>query len=560
MEENGNIYLLVNYSIANITTLEALQNAYPNLIIRRITSGIYTIQVPEGSEAEFETLQRNLRYIDIPIIYGLNAEQALQVSNISTLHDYPYGALRGDGVLVGFVDTGIDYTNIYFQNADGTSRIVSIWDQTIPGNPPEAFGYGSIYSQQQLNEALRNANPFSVVPTRDTNGHGTFLAGVAAGNDQSGNNTFVGGAPDADIVMVKLRPASQRIRETFLVSEEVEAYQTNDILTGIQYILNLANQRNQPVVICLGLGENFGAHNGSNSIERYLEDVGITNGVMVVVAAGNEGNSAHHYRGEIVSGQNQEVEINVGENEQGFVMSLWGNISSQLYVSFRSPLGQVVERIPILNQQNQTYRFNLERTVLDVTYLYTDPFTGAEQIAMRLTLPTPGIWTITVSAENAIEGVFHIWLPRRDFISESTYFLQPDPAYTVQIPATGQNVITVGAYDANDDGVYIASGRGPNTDGMTKPDLIAPGVNVQGPRVGEGLTTYTGTSVAAAITASAAALLLEWAIINGNLVDMNTRIARGILIKGARRLSNNQYPNNIEGYGRLDLQNSIASF
>ena len=560
MEENGNIYLLVNYSIANITTLEALQNAYPNLIIRRITSGIYTIQVPEGSEAEFETLQRNLRYIDIPIIYGLNAEQALQVSNISTLHDYPYGALRGDGVLVGFVDTGIDYTNIYFQNADGTSRIVSIWDQTIPGNPPEEFGYGSIYSQDQLNEALRNANPFSVVPTRDTNGHGTFLAGVAAGNDQSGNNTFVGGAPDADIVMVKLRPASQRIRETFLVSEEVEAYQTNDILTGIQYILNLANQRNQPVVICLGLGENFGAHNGSNSIERYLEDVGITNGVMVVVAAGNEGNSAHHYRGEIVSGQNQEVEINVGENEQGFVMSLWGNISSQLYVSFRSPLGQVVERIPILNQQNQTYRFNLERTVLDVTYLYTDPFTGAEQIAMRLTLPTPGIWTITVSAENAIEGVFHIWLPRRDFISESTYFLQPDPAYTVQIPATGQNVITVGAYDANDDGVYIASGRGPNTDGMTKPDLIAPGVNVQGPRVGEGLTTYTGTSVAAAITASAAALLLEWAIINGNLVDMNTRIARGILIKGARRLSNNQYPNNIEGYGRLDLQNSIASF
>lgn len=559
MEDNSNIYLLVNYLIANVTTLDALRIEYPNLIIQRITSDIYTIQVPEGAEGEFETLQRNLRYIDIPLLYGLNASQALEVSNISTLHDYPYGALRGNGILIGFVDTGIDYTNVYFQNADNTSRIVSIWDQTIPGNPPEEFGYGSVYSQEQLDEALKSQDPYSVVPTRDTNGHGTFLAGLAAGNDQSGSNTFVGAAPDAGIVMVKLRPASQKLRDTFLVGEDVAAYQSNDIFTGLQYILNLANQLNRPLVLCIGLGDNFGAHNGTNSIERYLENISVTNGVIVVIAVGNEANSGHHYSGQIQADSSDDVEINVGENEMGLLMSLWANVSSRLYISIKSPLGQVINRIPILNQQNQVYKFNLERTVLDVTYLYTDPFTGSEQISLRLTDPTPGIWTITISADNVIDGGFHIWLPRRGFIKDTTYFLQPDPYYTVQIPATGEYTIAVGAYDANDDSIYIASGRGPTTNNIIKPDIIAPGVNVQGPRVGGGLTTYVGTSTAAAITAGAAALLLEWAIGEGNLLEMNTRIARGIFIRGARRLSNNEYPNNIEGYGRLDLQNSIFS-
>ncbi|MBP3887088.1 MAG: S8 family peptidase [Cellulosilyticum sp.] len=559
MEENGNIYLLVNYIIDSITTLEALRRQYPNLIILRITPGIYTVQVPQGAEAEFESLQENLRYIDIPLLYGLNAQQALETSNISQLHNYPYGALTGSGILIGFVDTGIDYTNTYFQNADGTSRIVSIWDQTIPGNPPEEFGYGSVYNQEQLSAALKSENPLSVVPTRDTNGHGTFLAGVAAGNDQSGADTFVGAAPDAGIIMVKLRPASQNIRQTYLINEDVEAYQTNDILTGLQYIMNTASALNRPLVICLGFGCNFGAHDGTNTIERYLENMGVTNGVIVVSAAGNETNSGHHYRGQIQAGQSQDVEVNVGENESGFVLSLYANIASRLYISVRSPLGQVISRIPIINQQNQNFKFNLERTILDVTYLYTDPFTGSEQISIRLTAPTPGIWTLTISAENAIDGNFNIWLPRRGFINDTTYFLQPDPSTTVQIPSTGKHLIVVGAYDATDDSIYIESGRGPTIDNITKPDIVAPGVNVQGPRVGGGLTSFTGTSTATAITAGASALLLEWAIVNQNLLEINTRIARGIFIRGARRLNSITYPNNIEGYGRLDLQNSIST-
>ena len=533
MEDNSNVYILVNYIIDEEEALDTLRKTYPNLIITHITGGIYTVQVPAGAEAEFAILERNLRYVDSPLLYGLNASQALEKSTISQFHNYPYGALRGSGILIGFVDTGIEYTNIYFQNANRTSRIVSIWDQTIPGNPPEAFGYGSVYSQEQINLALRSEDPYSIVPSRDTNGHGTFLAGLAAGNDQSGESSFIGAAPDADILMVKLRPASQKIRDLFLINEGEPAYQSNDILTGIQYLVNEANDLNRPIVICIGLGDNYGAHNGTTVLERYLEMIGITNRVIIVVGAGNETTSGHHYSAQIEPNMSQNVEINVAENERGFFMAVWADISTRLYVSFKSPLGQVIDRVPILNRQSQTFRFNLEPTILDVTYLYTDPLTGGEVVGIRMTNPTPGIWTLTVEIDTAIGGKFHIWLPRRGFIEENTYFLQPDPSYTVQIPGTAPYVIVVGAYDPVDDSIYVSSGRGPTTAQVIKPDFIAPGVNIEGPRVGGGLTSFTGTSTAAAITSGAAALLLEWAISKGNFLEMNTRIARGIFIRGA---------------------------
>lgn len=559
IEENGNIYIVVNYALSDIENVERLRAAFPDLIFKGITSEIYTVQVPEGSEAEFTRLSQEIGFIVDVTPYGLNASEALEVSNISIFHNYPYGELRGTGILIGFVDTGIDYTNTLFQNADGTTRIASIWDQTIPGNPPERYGYGSTYSQADINEALQAANPYSVVPSRDVIGHGTFLAGIAAGNDQTNPAGFVGGAPDAGIIMVKLREASERVRNYYLIEEGVAAYQSNDLLTGIDYLLEVAFERNQPLVICIGVGNNFGAHNGSDITEVFLEQLSVAPNIISVIAAGNEASSGHHYRGAVALGGSEAIEINVGENESGFIMFLWAASVNRLSISIKSPLGQVIERIPILSQQNQVYRFNLEKTILTVRYIYPDPLSGSEEIVMRLEFPTPGIWTLTVYGETVVDGIFHIWLPRRGFIQDTTRFLRPDPDTTVQIPGTQMFSIVVGAYDYVDDSVYVASGRGPTTNGVIKPDIIAPGVNVVGPSPGGGFTTYVGTSTAAAITASACALLLQWAIIDGNFPEMNTRIARGILIKGARRQRGVNYPNNIEGYGRLDLQNSIAN-
>lgn len=559
IEENGNIYILANYALGDAENVELLRAAFPNLIFRRITNDIYTVQVPEGSEAEFIALNQEIGFIVEATPYGLNASEALEVSNISIFHNYPYGELRGTGILIGFVDTGIDYTNTLFQNANGTTRIVSIWDQTIPGNPPENYGYGSQYSEADINQALQSEDPYSVVPSRDEIGHGTFLAGIAAGNDQTNPAGFVGGAPDAGIIMVKLRQASESIRNAYLIKEDTPAYQSNDLLTGINYLLDVAFRLNQPLVICIGVGKNFGVHNGSDIVEAFLEELAMTPNIINVIAAGNEASSGHHYKGEVILGGSESIEINVGENESGFVMFLWSASVNRLSISIKSPLGQVIERVPIISKQNQTYRFNLERTILTVRYIYPDPLSGSEEIVIRLQDPTPGIWTLTVYGETIVDGIFHIWLPRRDFIQETTRFLRPDPDTTVQIPGTQMFSIVVGAYDYVDDSIYVASSRGPTTNGIFKPDIIAPGVNVMGPSPGGGFTTYVGTSTAAAITASACALLLQWAVINNNFHDMNTRIARGILIKGARRQRGVTYPNTIEGYGRLDLQNSIAN-
>lgn len=558
MEDNNNIYILVSYSLGNLEGVEFFRRLYPNLIFTRITPGLYTVQVPAGNEDEFNRLRQDISFILEPTVYGLNASDAFEASNISVFHDYPYGELRGNGVLIGFVDTGIAYQNPLFQNADGTTRIISIWDQTIQGNPPEPFNYGSVYSEADINEALRSTDPFSIVPSRDENGHGTFIAGVAAGNDQTDEASFKGGAPDASIIMVKLREASAEKKEYYLIEEGVPAYQSNDILTGINYLLELALTRNQPLIICVGIGNNYGAHNGTDVLEGFMLGISAASNVITVIAAGNEANSGHHYSGAVTREISEDIEINVGEDERGFFLYLWTSVDNLLTISVKSPLGQVIDKIPVKTEEVQNFRFNLENSTLSVRYLYPDPLSGSEEISIRLVTPTPGIWTLTVYGETVADGQFHIWLPRRGFIKDTTRFLRPDPDTTVQIPGTEQYTIVVGAYDYIDDSIYVASGRGPTTDGVIKPDLIAPGVNVQGPTPAGGFTTYVGTSTAAAVTAAACALLMQWAVINNNLSLMNTRIARGILIKGARRQRGVTYPNNVEGYGRLDLQNSIA--
>ena len=553
-------YILNNYIIDNFVDIEVFRSNFPALDIIRIAPNIYTIEVPDTTEArgQFERLRSTISFVTTPILYGLSAMPALSASNILQFHDYPYGELRGAGIIVGFVDTGIDYNNVLFKNADNTTRIVSIWDQTISGNPPTGYNYGTVYTKEEIDNALQNANPYSVVPTRDENGHGTFLAGVATGNDQTGQMDYTGGAPDATIAMVKLRPASTYLREIFSVNENVPAFQDNDIIAGINYLMGLALAQQKPLIICLGIGSNYGAHNGTEIMENYISDISIASDVIIVIAAGNEGSSGHHYRGEVTEGGSESLEINVGANETGFSMFVWVDIPNKMSVSLKSPLGQVIEKIPITYAQPSRFKLNLEETTVIVTYMYPDPLTGGQKIDVKLDKPTAGLWTLTVYGDVIVSGVFHIWLPRKGFIQEDTRFLKPDPQTTIEIPGTEQYGITVGSYDYLDDSVYVSSGRGPTTEGIIKPDLIAPGVNIQGPVPGGGFTTYVGTSAAAAITASAAALLMEWAILNGNFPVMNTRIARSILIRGARRQDNVVYPNNIEGYGRLDLQASIA--
>lgn len=559
-QTEGQIYLLNNFQVERSFSIDQLRGQYPNLIINDIGLNIYTVEVPQGAETEFNTFTNQIQFVSRPRLYGLNAEPAIEASNIALFHSSAYGELRGQNIIIGFIDTGIQYTNTFFKNANNTTRILGIWDQSIDsGTPPNEFTYGTFYSQENINAALQAENPYTVVPSRDENGHGTYLAGVAAGNEQGVTGGYEGGAPDADLLVVKLRPTPDQLRQYYLIEPEATAYAENDVIAGISFLIQEAIRQRKPLVICIGVGTNYGAHNGSTILERYLETLTLEQNTIMVIAAGNEANLGHHYEGRITEGNVQDIEVNVADNSTGFSIYLWAAIPDKLTVSVKSPLGQVIDKVPLISNRAQTYRFNLEQTVLTVTYFYPDPETGGEKIEIRFQAPTSGLWTVTVHGDTVIDGNFHMWLPRQGFVREGTRFLRAVPDTTVQVPNTSQNTLTVGAYDYVDGSIYIGSGRGPTTAGIIKPELLAPGVNVQGPNLSGGTTTYVGTSTAAAITASAAAILMEWAISRGNLPQMNTRIARVILMRGAVRQQNVTYPNNIEGYGRLDLRASIAS-
>lgn len=559
-QDEAQTYLINNIQIQRVISLEQIKAQYPNLIFNEVGANIYTVTVPPQYQSEFNEFQARIKFVTTPILYGLNATQALEASNITLFHSSAFGELRGRGIIIGFVDTGIQYTNELFKNANNTTRVIGIWDQTITsGPPPEKYDYGTYYDENQINTALAAGDPYIVVPSRDENGHGTYLAGVAAGNDQAVEGGFVGSAPDADILVVKMREAPATLKEYYLVEPNAVAYAENDVIAGISFLMEESVRQQKPLVICLGVGSNYGAHNGTNILERYLESASIAQNIIFIIAAGNESNLGHHYEGSIITGEVQELEINVADNSTGFPIYLWTTLPDKLTVSVKSPLGQVIEKVPILPNQSQVYRFNLEQTELTITYIYPDPETGGEKIEIRLKAPTPGLWSISMIGEDVVNGTFHMWLPRKDFIREATRFLKAAPDTTVQIPATSQYTVVVGAYDYVDGSIYIGSGRGPTTAAIIKPDIIAPGVNVEGPSISGGTTTYVGTSTAAAVTAGAAAILMQWAVLRENLPQMNTRIARVIFMRGATRQRGVVYPNNIEGYGKLDLRASIAN-
>ena len=552
-------FILKDYILQSAQPIDTLRKVYPNLNFEEVASEVIHVEVPEGAEDEFKSLMNTNAFLSIPELFGLNAREALIEANILMFHDYPFGELRGSGVMIGFVDTGIDYTHTVFKNEDHTTRILRIWDQTVSGKAPTGFTYGSEYTKEEIDEALKASNPYELVPSKDDIGHGTFMAGLAAGDDKTQNNEYVGGAPDADLLMVKLRPAKNGLKEYYLVREEAIAYQENDILAGIRYLFKMATELKKPLIICIGIGNNEGEHQGTSRVELYLNSRSRVQNLIMVIAAGNEANSGHHFRGNITTGGKQDIEINVEEGEKGFFVSLWALQGDKFAVSIRSPLGQEIEKVPVIPSEVSQHTFNLERTVVTVGYDYPNAQAGAENIVIRFKTPTPGIWSISVYGEEVTRGSYNIWLPRNDFILQGTRFLKSDALVTICNPCTGEKMIAIGAYDYIDESVYVASGRGFRPDEKIKPELIAPGVNVEGPQIGGGYTTYVGTSTAAAIMASAAALFMQWASIEGNLKEVNTRIARGIFIRGASRRRGVIYPSTAEGYGKLDLRNTIAS-
>lgn len=490
-----------------------------------------------------------------PIVMGLLDQQSLDAASIMQVQRHPYLNLRGRGTLIGFVDTGIDYTKVSFRYEDGTSKVKYIWDQTIQGNAPNGFYFGAEYTEEAINSALETESPWAVVPHRDTVGHGTFLASVAAGRE---SGEYIGAAPDTEIIAVKLKRAQPFHYEQFLVPEWQEsAYLSSDLMLGVRYIVNKADELGRPVVICIAIGSNFGGHNGSNPAEEYLTRVSSIGGVTVVCAAGNESQARHHTNSRLsISGESQNVELSVGEQAEDIYLSLWNGASDRVAVSITSPTGEIIPKIPVRSGASYSANLVLEKSRVTVEYHLPLRVSGDQLTRIKIFHPTPGIWTITVHGEIILNGEYHFWLPLTGFMDPDTMFLTSTPNYTIVIPATASGVITCGTYDGRNNSLYFNSSWGPTRRPMTAPDFVAPGVNVGGVfPVGYG--QMSGASVAAAITAGACALMLQWGIVNDNETTLNTERVKAHLIRGCVRETIAEYPNAQWGYGRLNLYNTL---
>ena len=525
------------------------------VIVGQILSGRYVLGYIK--EKNFPHLEEALGagfVSSLSVILGPLDRPALEAAGIIQVQNQPYLSLKGRGVLLGFVDTGIDYTLPVFRYDDGTTKIQYLYDQTAEGTPPKGFSTGAEYTAADIDQALASDDPYSVVPSKDENGHGTFLASVAAGLPVE---DFIGAAPDAEIIAVKMRKARPFYRQKYCVPPwQNEAYESSAVMVGVEYILKKAQALGRPVVICLGMGTNFGSHDGFSVFEEYLEGVSIQKGVCLCAAAGNESQARHHCQGTLLAGETAAIDIKVGEQAGDIYLAIWNTISDRFSVSVRSPSGELVGRVPARSGNMTEVKLILERTKVQIEYHFPVEGSGGQLTIIRILDATPGIWTITLYGDIVLNGGYHAWLPMTGFVSPTVEFLYASPDYTITVPATTTGLICCGAYNSANQSIYPRSSRGPSRLGQILPDLVAPGVSVGG-YYPFGYGIMTGTSAAAAVLAGACALLLQWGIIEENDPAMSTYQIRAYLIRGCLRSPAMTYPNVQWGYGAIQLMQTF---
>jgi Subtilase family. len=503
-----------------------------------------------------EDVISKMGYAAIPSLLGLTIDRNLEASGIERIRSLPNFNLRGKGVLIGIVDTGIDYTNPIFQYADKTTRVETIWDQTIRSEAPvDDVNFGTVYTRDQINEALKNADPFSIVPSKDENGHGTMVAGIAAGNDVPESN-FYGVAPDSEFVIVKLKQAKQYLMDFFRMPQRAIAYQENDLFEGFQYVINYAAKVNKPIVLCITIDTAQYAHDGRGSTSGWLSLQATLPGVAMVITIGNEGNSRKHFLGTINAESGFDtIELNIAPNESGLSLEIWGTSPNFFTIDITSPSGEYIPRIDFHLNETREITFIFEQTVIFVDYQLVESQSGDQLILMRFSKPAQGIWKIKVYGRGITPMTFNSWLPMNDWVLEDTYFIRSNPNTTLLSLGCATIPITATAYNATDESLYTKAGRGYTRIDVIKPEIAAPGVNVMSPNLSQGFEETTGASAAAAHAAGVVAMLLEWGIVNRNYPNMNTQDIKIFLIRGARRKPDLTYPNPDWGYGILDLFN-----
>lgn len=498
-------------------------------------------------------------YHRFPSLFTLSSVTSIDASNISQVRGNPYLALFGQGVLVGIIDTGIDYQHPAFRDSAGMSRIYSLWDQTIDTeNHPEGFTYGTEYTKQDINQAILADNPLEVVPSIDDNGHGTGIASIIAGTDST-TEGFIGVVPYSELAVVKLKKAKNNIKKIFAVEENRLCYQESDVIFAIKYLISLADRLKRPIAICIALGTSQGGHDGSGATSTYMTSLAQTTRVCFIAAAGNEASLRRHYYTNSPT-QQAEFELEINEKDKMLSMEVWPYTPSRCAIEMISPTGETTKPIyPSLNDC-RNIQFILNQTNVRVNNIIFEQETGDQMILVRFNNPTPGNWKIILTDLDDTDLSFHAWLPSGNLISRDTYFVESNPDTTITSPANARNVLTIAAYNQVNGGILRDSGRGYSRNGFINPEVAAPGSSIKCALPGGRYGSMTGTGAAAAHASGIAAMILEWAVVKGNYTSITGNDINRLVIRGAmQRDPNISYPNKIWGYGVIDAYGIFES-
>lgn len=486
-----------------------------------ISQIVLLAQIPEVQYIEFP---KSLYYTD-------------SLSNKISCVDWArsqYG-LYGRGILIGFIDTGIDYTDLAFRNADGTTRIEYIYDLSLGGE---------VYKKDQIDQALKEKDPYLIVPSQDIIGHGTHVAGIAcAGGDIS--KEYYGVAPESSIIMVKSG------RGLFSLS--------TNIMKGLKFLIDKSNELKMPLVINISLSTNDGAHNGTSLLEQYISTISKSERVTIVIAAGNEGNASHHIGGDLT--ETTAINFSISGDETYVVMNLYKSVLPQISIEIISPrgvgTGEIVIREGLVEGVVSGNRYRIYNTG-------PKPFDISGEIGISLVNDSyyilEGVWTLKIRLLNKYKGIYDMWLPISEGLNKNTKFLSPTIDGTLGIPATVSNIISVGSYNPVSKTISPFSGRGRKNPLYyeAQPTIVAPGEDIIAPVPNGVYDRKTGTSMAAPHISGMSALLMEWGILKGNDSYLYGERLKYYMIMGAKKERTDvEYPNTSWGYGEACLEETI---
>ena len=499
--------------------------------------------------------EANVIYITFSQVFSYIQESLDEICMTNVINPSGNYRVTGKGILVGIVDTGIDYSHPDFIMANGKSRIRFLWDQTLAGKPPMGFETGTEYTNGEINAALaqpEKSAQLALVPSQDTLGHGTAMAGVAVGNGRGSEGRNRGVAIDSELLIVKLGEEGGDSSRPI----------TREILLGLRYVLEKAKELNQPIVILLGIGTSIGGHDGTAILERYIQQVAPTWSCNFVVGTGNQGDKGGHTSGLITGGQEVDIQLLIEQPKQNYQCGVWKQFIDEIQVVIESPQGERTESLSTLTP-NRVFFFDNTIVLVNISEPSTDILKQVIYIYFEAQTEegiNTGIWHIRLTGISILEGNYNVWGQINADPLDRSRFLEADSERTLTIPSTTMGITSVGAFSSSTSQVAAFSGRGFTRDERVKPDLVAPGVNVLAPSIKVDVLyeEVSGTSMSAAFVAGTYALLMEYGIFQLGLPYLYGDALKIYLLTTAERpITYSPYPNTAWGYGSLCVEGAL---